>query len=111
MPTITILIGNSDDKLTQREWAQFIQAVENVIVPLCDADARTQKLRQHFTGGSPSGAPWQNYCWVFEREGESWDDLHDRLADVARRFRQDSIALLIGDTRFIRPEAVRRNLK
>lgn len=111
MPTLVVQIGNSDNKLTQQEWARFVQAVENIILPLCDADARDQKMRMHFSGGSRSDAPWQNYCWVFEREGEPWGDLHDRLADVARRFKQDSIALLIGDTRFIRPEAMRRNPK
>ena len=53
--TVTIQIGNSDDKLTQKQWANFVNEVRSLIV---------QTGETHFDGGSRNDARWQNFCWV-----------------------------------------------
>jgi hypothetical protein len=91
MKTIVIQIGNSDDKLTQKEWSYFVTRVSNTL--------DTLGAEVHFSGGSAAIAPWQNYCWVVGMS--SADDLRRRLANMAKTYNQDSIALTIGDTEFI----------
>ncbi len=93
-PTMTVVvqIGNSDDKLTQREWVQFIMDTRSLVNSLAQI---------HFSGGSSPTAVWQNYCIV--AEARSLNDLRSRLADLATRYRQDSIALTLGKTEFVRP--------
>ena len=43
--TVTIQIGNSDNKLTQEEWADFVSAVSNAV---SESEARV-----HFFAPSP----------------------------------------------------------
>jgi hypothetical protein len=96
MTTAVVQIGNSDDKLTQREWSQFVLEVGNVI----DSNG----CHRHFSGGSSPKSPWQNYCYVFEA-GEPLNQrfLKLKLAVLAGKYRQDSIAMTIGPTEFIVP--------
>lgn len=91
MPTVTIQIGNTDNKLTQQEWSSFIAHV-TVALCACSADIR-------FRGGSAADAPWQNYAWVANLPNES--DLRSSLSSLASRFRQDNIAYTVGATEFI----------
>ena len=92
MITATIQIGNSDDKLTQKEWAAFIRATHKV------ADYHGDV---HFSGFSVPDAVWQNACWVVEIHEAGVRRLREQLAELARRFRQDSIALTTGVTVFV----------
>ena len=101
-PTIAVVqIGNSDDKLTQEEWSQFCASTHSTVF------SRAYQQRIHFYGFAPSDAPWQNACWVFElsTNPEVTSDLHNALAVVARNYRQDSIALTIGETTFVKAKA------
>lgn len=41
--TVTILIGNADNKLTQQEWSEFVESMRPRILPLKD--------KSHFFGG------------------------------------------------------------
>lgn len=96
MTTLSILIGNSDDKLKQSEWSEFIQSVQQVVAHL--------DLTVHFHGFSHPEAPWQNACWVVETEGPSNVlALKGHLRMVAWAYHQDSIALVHGETEFIQP--------
>lgn len=95
MTTAVVQIGNSDDKLPQREWSRFIMEVGNVI--------DTGGTQIHFRGGSSPKSPWQNYCYVFEINDVDLLVLKKRLAVVAGKYRQDSIALTAGPTEFIVP--------
>ncbi len=96
--TIILQIGNSDDKLTQREWHSFTTQLLSIVRYL---GGGPNNSTVHFAGCSASNAPWQNYCIV--AVVNSLDDLEDRLADLARQFKQDSIALTVGETRMIAP--------
>lgn len=95
MTTAAILIGNSDDKLTQEKWSAYCQDVGWII--------SRYGARPHFSGHSVGSAPWQNACWVIDiPEDLSVDQLKFELGRIADKYRQDSIALLVGDTEFVK---------
>jgi len=90
MKTVIVQIGNSDDKLGQKEWAAFCAAAEWVIPG-----------QIHFSGSSPGNANWQNHCWVSQVTDSKLPELRNGLAVLCRRYKQDSIALTVGDTEFV----------
>jgi hypothetical protein len=96
LTTLTIQLGNSDDKLTQAEWADFVKKVEGYI-------RSTDYCQIHFSGSSAGNAPWQNYCLVAEVPVGAINDLSYLVAKMAGRYRQESIAFTVGETEFIRP--------
>ena len=101
--TVYISIGNSDDKLTQREWASFVGEVDS-------------SVRWHSQGTvhgfwlSPSNVPWQNACWCVEYEfagdEDTWTEQAEEqkvwLQRLAAKYRQDSIAWAVAETEFLR---------
>lgn len=93
MNTATILIGNSDDKLKQSEWSEFVKKVHSIIMDL--------DLRIHFHGTSVGSAPWQNACWVVELKPFEVKALRQELSRAAFGYHQDSIALVVGMTQFV----------
>jgi len=94
MKTVTIQIGNSDDKLPQREWAEFVSAV---VIVLMDADVAI-----HFGGHSNPADPWQNAAWVIVGEPKAIALLKKQLVHARSRYRQDSIAWTEADkTEFV----------
>lgn len=88
-----VQIGNSDNKLTQQEWAAFVETT-NTYVKCCSKTI-------HFSGGSPSHEAWQNHCWVVELKNNDVANLKHFLNQVRIQYRQDSIAFTIGETQFI----------
>lgn len=96
--TITIQIGNSDNKLTQQEWSQFILDVNNLIYTNINLSINASV---YFSGGSESSKPWQNYCWVFNTDQHILNKIISSLEEIRKAYRQDSIALTTGETRFI----------
>jgi hypothetical protein len=93
MKTITIQIGNTDDKLTQALWAQFFERCNDLI--------RTLAHRTHFAGCSVGSAPWQNACWVILIADDLAQVLQKRLTELREQFHQDSVAWTEGETVFI----------
>lgn len=93
MKTASIMIGNSDDKLGQREWSQFVADTDREIVRLAN--------NIFFSGFAAPSAQWQNACWVVEVADEQ--DLKQILARLAKEYRQDSIALVVGDSELVKP--------
>lgn len=90
--TITVQIGNSDNRLPQVDWSQFYHSTEDII--------KAHAHRVHFSGTSHPADPWQNAAWVFA-PGEDTRQLKRDLAALCSRFGQDSIALTEGETEFI----------
>lgn len=84
MITAYVTIGNSDDKLSQKEWAAFLLRTHLLL----DDHAS----RMHGSWYSGPGCEWQNACWCVEVPLERVDRLKDQLRLLAREFRQDSIA-------------------
>lgn len=96
MKTITICIGNTDNKLSQLEWALYIAYVDKLL-----KDTKYVGLSAHFSGGSSPERAWQNYCFVIEVDQSYIELLTRELVEIRKKFRQDSIALVIGTTSFI----------
>ncbi len=99
---VYISIGNSDDKLTQREWSEFVADVDRSLRWWCNENASTAALnspagRIHGHWLSASDSPWQNACWCVEYvDHEDWPEQiagqKTSLARLAAQYRQDSIA-------------------
>lgn len=96
--TVYISIGNSDDKLTQREWAEFVGVVEEALDDVY--------IKKHGSWFSRPDASWQNACWCIELEAVAGlkDSLQTELEQIAREFRQDSIAWAEAITTFLGAE-------
>lgn len=88
-----ISIGNSDNKLGQKEWHHFVSIVDNYI--------RVSAAKIHFFGGSETYAPWQNVSWIGEIEPDDIYWLEHVLEDMKNVYRQDSIFVLYGEGKFI----------
>ena len=92
--TVYVSVGNSDDKLSQKRWAELLEYVNAAIWAHAD--------QIHGEWFSSPTAPFQNACVCFEISEQSAEDLRDFLAAYADRYGQDSIAWAVADkTEFI----------
>jgi hypothetical protein len=94
--TVFIMIGNSDDKLTQADWASYYS---NTAIAI----QRAGKLHGQWV--SEPASAWQNACWCIEVGKDSAELLQLRLAEIAGDYRQDSIAWAVAETQLIRTGA------
>ena len=94
MKTVTLQIGNSDDKLSQQEWSGYVRSVAEAL-----DDWRVQI---HFAGSSPADTPWQNYAWVFiPKDPGEISDIRYSIKVVREAYRQESVAWTEGETQFV----------
>lgn len=91
--TIVIQIGNTDDKLTQVEWRDYVSQVNEFIHTWAD--------RVHFFGAPPNYERWQNAAWIITCLPKNSGKLHSEVIRIRRDFRQDSIAWMEGETQFV----------
>lgn len=91
--TATIQIGNTDDKLTQNEWSDFVREARVLIEEF--------STNFHFSGGSSNWEKWQNVCWVVEISETKLNKLEVNLVFLRQGYKQDSVAITTGITRFI----------
>jgi hypothetical protein len=94
MSNVYIGIGNTDNKLTQQEWAAFVEDVEVVL----------EGMPLHGAWFSRPDAPWQNACWLMDISQNSSmfiSDMKARLVRLATRYNQDSIAWAEAETEFL----------
>ena len=93
MKTLYVLIGNSDDKLTQPEWADFVEDVQEVVTH--------HAAVIHGKWFSEPSSPWQNACWCIEVNDHGYEDFTACLTRVREEYRKDSIAVAkVMETRF-----------
>lgn len=92
MTTACIQIGNSDDKLTQREWADFCKKLRVV----CELHGEV-----HFAAPAPGDAPWQNYCIVVAGENAEIAQLKNEVRTLRGAFKQESAAWVEGVSDFV----------
>ena len=92
----TIQIGNTDNRLSQKEWSEFAMRAREAI-------QRTVH-RVHFSGGADWDAPRQNACWVCEVLPDQLPGLKAALRRLCVEHRQESIALSVGEPEFITAE-------
>jgi hypothetical protein len=93
MKTITVQIGNTDNKLTQKEWSEFVCEISSAI--------HIFVKEVHFGGGSASWEEWQNYAWVFIVTNDRVKMIKDKIKAIREFYRQDSVAWTEGETLFI----------
>ena len=91
--TVTIQIGNADDKLSQSAWSQFNASVKKIV--------EESGCYIHFHGHSDPSAPWQNACFVCVVFESRWSDFIDKLIACRKSYHKDSIAIITGATEFI----------
>ena len=96
MTTVYVSIGNSDDKLTQEEWAEFWAKVDEVVVEAAD--------RVYGVWQSNPNSRYQNACWAFEIEEALAQSLADSLNELRLKYHQDEVAWAWADTVFINNE-------
>ena len=89
-----ISIGNSDDKLSQREWSSFIEDVDIVV----------KNYHVHGRWFSEPSVPWQSGCWCVEAPEYAFSGLRPVLALLADRYQQNSIAIAVAATELVAPE-------
>lgn len=95
--TVHVAIGNSDDRLSQFEWHEFVGAVDTAV--------RLHALSVYGFWVSPSSSPYQNASWAVQLPNEeARDALRTQLAAAASRFRQESVAWNESRTEFLRPD-------
>jgi hypothetical protein len=82
MKTVYVSIGNSDDKLSQHDWAQFFSMTALAI--------RNYAAVVHGQWASEPASAWQNACWCFEI-GSRRAELMLELTKLRRTFGQDSV--------------------
>ena len=90
---ITVSIGNSDNRLTQTEWHNFVNDMKLVI--------QLNTIQIHFFGGAPNWDPWQNVAWIAELEEGRLEGIQAAITKVRERYKQDSAMVMIGEARFI----------
>jgi hypothetical protein len=92
---VYLSIGNSDDKLTQKEWAQYNVAILARIKPLATV--------VHGEWQSAGWSAYQNACWCLEFPDDPavLTEVREVLAEIRDDFRQESIAFAIAQTEFI----------
>lgn len=93
MNTVVVQIGNSDDKLSQKQWSMFSREIVAAI--------KNYSQIMHFGGASDSFEQWQNACFVIDCTDEDIPYLRQSLTTVRKRYNQDSVAIMTGETEFI----------
>ena len=93
MKTITLQIGNSDDKLTQKEWSIFVARI--------NTEVRDEAYQVHFFAPSVGYNEWQNAAWIFSCEPTPLLRLKDIVTAIREKFNQDSAAWTEGETEFV----------
>lgn len=84
MITVYVTCGNSDDKLSQNEWADFVGDVRGSLREFVQVT--------HGEWFSAGDSPWQNCCWCVELAPGRVEHLQNRLRTVARMYGLGSIA-------------------
>jgi hypothetical protein len=95
MITIYASIGNSDDKLSQCDWADYAEQFVDAITQACE--------QIYGVWFSESSSPFQNACVCFETGSRAAaEELQAKLTELREQFDQDSIAWAeVPETQFI----------
>jgi hypothetical protein len=90
---VSISLGNSDNKLPQKQWADFVEEVRKAVYDVC--------CQIHFFGGPPNYESWQNMTIVFDVSDAAIPHLKEDLTKIRTKYFQEAIAWLEGETEFI----------
>ena len=90
---VAVIIGNTDNKLSQQDWRDYVEEVRNIV--------ESAASQIHFFGGPPNYAEWQNACIVFQTSDDYLPILEEKLAIVRDEYIQESVAVIVGVTKLI----------
>jgi len=91
---VYMTIGNPDDKLSQREWANYITDMVMLVLE--------HAAEIHFAGFSHPSAPYQNACWCVNFADEhSYNNARNIASLVRQKYNQASIAWATAQVEFI----------
>ena len=94
MKTLIIQIGNSDNKLTQYLWSEYISAVQKLLV--------FYDTQMHFNGFSNPDSQYQTATWVIDYPSKIIiEKLYLEFINIRKYYNQDSMAITVGFTEFI----------
>lgn len=92
--TVYVSIGNSDDKLSQKDWSRFISDVRRAMV-----NWGASWFGEWF---SMPDSPYQNACFGASFDHDNIGGLRASLAQIRELYRQDSVAFaIVGRTELI----------
>ncbi|MGH6657597.1 MAG: hypothetical protein ACRDVE_20620 [Actinocrinis sp.] len=95
--TVYVSIGNSDNKLTQAQWAEFCRRTLDFL--------QGEALAVHGVWYSATDAPYQNAAICFEINAEQQaTPIKEVLQRLALAYHQDSIAWATAQTEFLQPD-------
>lgn len=92
MNTVTILIGNTDNKLTQQSWSIFCGRMDDYL---------QRHYNVHFRGGSSYDSQHQNACWVCEIRDSQIKQIKEIVRMIRSSFNQTSVAFISGTVEFV----------
>lgn len=94
--TVVVMIGNSDDKLTQARWARFVLVTQQILSQIA--------TEVHGRWHSLPSSKHQNFamCLVVENY-EKLGLLMAECGNLAQLYGQDSIAVMTGTVHFVGP--------
>ncbi len=93
MKTVSLQIGNGDDKLSQSDWHNFVVATQKLV------ESRCAKL--HFFGAPENWCRQQNVAFIFDLSEDSIEELKAEIRALRKQYQQESAAWTEGKTIFI----------
>lgn len=91
--SVSVMLGNSDNKLPQDRWATFVASVR--------AHVEKYACQIHMDGGPGTDSLWQNWCFMFVVEAEKVPGLVAALQETRGYYRQRGIAWMLGKVMFL----------
>lgn len=88
---LCVSVGNSDDRLTQKEWNSFVRDISLLLQISGEV---------HFFGGASTWEPWQNAAWIVDLK-DAPISVMARISEIRERYKQDSAFVLFGEGQFI----------
>ena len=98
MVTVVIQVTNKEGHIPNEKWAKLIKDLHHLFAAFGPL---------HFSAGmAPEPESDQHYCIVTRMQEDCLSDVCDDLASLAQEYELDSIPVLAGDFKFIRPKKV-----
>lgn len=89
MSTVYVSVGNSDDKLSQQDWAQFVRTVFRFVA--------NEAHHVHGEWFSVPDSRYQNACICVEFDPDAHlDAVREGLALIAEQYEKDAIAWAVA---------------
>jgi hypothetical protein len=92
--TLSVLVGNSDNRLTQMEWSSYAGKVNDLV--------RACTYHTFFNGAPYTASLFQNHCWVFSIHKDDYDKFEGEVREVALHYEQESVAIVKGKTHILK---------